>query len=365
MTLSTRIGLSLKWIVQRQAGMSALSVALSVGILACFIVIFGESPLIVISALFEGALRGANAFIATVEEMAVLILTGLAILLPIKGGYFNIGCQGQLEAGALAAVIVATNAKGPAIFVILLSMAASMAAGVLVGSIPLILRVKRGASEVTTAIMLNYVVTNFCCAMFYGPFQDPGAFYGTTRKIPEQFRLSDVLNGFHCGVIIALALAVGLYFLMNRTVFGTQLYATGYNRIAAQTAGLPVNKIFNSAVLFGAAIGGLAGGIEVMGVVHQVAQSWAMNWGFIGVCVAFLGGSALGIIPITLLLSIIATGGRFMQAMTGVPEALVSIMQGLPVMLFLIFLAIRHRSRLLDIRKIWQSSGSKVPAGER
>lgn len=352
--------LTAKWVMQTQLGITVVSLIVALGALVLLVVAFGSSPAVALGALFEGALRGRNAFIATIEEMAVLILTGLAILIPVKGGYFNIGCQGQLEMGALAAVFVATNLQGPPILVICLSLLASMVMGIMIGFVPLVLRVKRGASEVTSSIMLNYVCTNFCCAMFYGPLQDPAAFYGTTRQIPSAYQLPGIFFGFHSGVILALLLAVAVYILMSRTVWGTQLYATGYNRRAAAAAGMPVGRTFASAVLLGAAIGGLAGGVEVMGVVHRVAQSWAMNWGFIGVCVAFLGGNALGIIPITFLLSVISTGGRFMQAMTGVPEALVSVMQGLPVVIFLVFTAIRLNSTAVDIKALWKKPATST-----
>lgn len=352
--------LTAKWAMQTQLGITLVSLTLALGALVLLVVVFGASPAVALGALFEGALRGRNAFIATIEEMAVLILTGLAILIPVKGGYFNIGCQGQLEMGALAAVFVATNLQGPRILIICLSLLASMAMGILIGLVPMVLRVKRGASEVTSSIMLNYVCTNFCCAMFYGPMQDPAAFYGTTRQVPAAYQLPKLFFGFHAGVLLALLLAVAMYFLMSRTVWGTELYATGYNRRAASAAGIPVGRVFASAVLLGAAIGGLAGGVEVMGVVHRVAQSWAMNWGFIGVCVAFLGGNALGIIPITFLLSVISTGGRFMQAMTGVPEALVSVMQGLPVVIFLVLTAVRLNSVAVDIKEVWKKPTATV-----
>jgi simple sugar transport system permease protein len=212
--------------------------------------------------------------------------------------------------------------------------------------------------------MLNYVVTNFCCAMFYGPFKDPAAFYGTTRRMPEAHWLPDTPLGFHWGVVAALLLAAAAHFIMARTAFGAELRATGFNRKAAVAAGIPAGRVFNAGVLAGAAMGGLAGGIEVAGVVHQVAQSWAMNWGFIGVCVAFLGGSALGVVPIAFLLSVISTGARFMQAMTGVPESLASVMQGFPVIIFLVFTAVKLNSSSVDIKMVWRRLGF-AGGGER
>jgi len=308
---------------------------------------FGAEPLHVLTSLLEGALKGKHSMVSTVTETAVIALAGLAVLLPIRAGFFNIGGQGQIEIGALAAVIVATNMQGPPVVVILTALLAAMVAGALAVAVPLLLKVKRGASEVTSTIMMNFACIQLVNAMITGPMQDPRSFYGSTYTIQESFRLPvfPQVLGVHAGVWLALAIAILVYLLMSRTVFGVQLKAVGANPTAARATGISVNKVLISSVLLGAAFAGLAGGIQAMGVTYKVAEGWSKGWGFTGIPVAFLGGNGLGILPVAFLLAILETGARYMQAMTGVPSALVHVFQGVPVLVFVCLIA---RRKLYD-----------------
>jgi len=325
------------WIGGTQVGITVLSILLSLAFFIVMIVIYGAQPLAALTALFQGALKGKSSIVSTLQEATMLILTGLAVLLPYKTGYFNIGGQGQLEIGGLAAVIVATKMSGPPFIIILVAMVAAITAGLLVALIPLILKIKINASEVTTAIMMNFICTNLISALITGVLKDPKAFYGTTRVIPEAnwLPLLPEFVGINIGVWVALATPLIIFWWMKRTIYGIQLEAVGFNCRAAETAGISVNNVLITAVFAGAAMAGLAGGIQVLGVYHRVAQGWAMPWGFIGIVIAFLGGNALGVIPVALLMSILVTGARYMQAMTGIPEALVSLMQGVAVLIFI------------------------------
>lgn len=328
------------WGLQSHVGMAFLSLVLAIIFLIGLILIFGAHPFEVIGTLAKGAVRGQAAIISTLEEAGVLLLASLAILIPIKGGFFNISAQGQLEMGGFVSAIVAIYCPGPDFLVIILSMLAGMAAAILVSLIPLALRHKRGASEVTTGIMVNFICSLFVYAMIYGPFMEEGSFYATTRRVPQGRMIPD-LFGVHIGVYVTLLLCIAAYLMMKKTSYGLKLNATGFNQRASTVLGISVNKVMNSGVFLGAAMAGLAGAMEVLGVTARVTHGWASNWGFTGVCIAFLGGNALGLIPIALLLSVIGVGGRHMQAMTGVPVSLVDILKGLPVVIFLILTAIR------------------------
>lgn len=348
----SRLGVFFRWIVQTHVGMALASLLLALLFLVVLILIFGSDPIEVISSLFNGAVRGPAAVKSTLEEMTVLLLSGLAILIPITGGFFNIAAQGQLEIAGFVSAVVALYCPGPDIVVLFIALFAGMLAGILVSFIPLLLRVKRGASEVTTGIMLNFVCTLFVNAMIYGPFMEQGAFYATTEKVVRS-RMIPQFGGFHIGVYFTLALCVVMFVFLSRSTFGLKLRATGFNSKAASALGVSVKSIMNRGVFLGAAMAGLAGAVEVLGVTSRVTHGWASNWGFTGVCIAFLGGNAIGMIPIALLLSILGVGGRHMQAMTGVPVSLVDILKGLPVVIFLIFVAIRRTGviyRLSDVR---------------
>ncbi|MBS3978098.1 MAG: ABC transporter permease [Syntrophomonadaceae bacterium] len=344
---------SFEWLWETQLGISVLSLGLSVLLLLIMSLMFGAQPLHVLISLFEGALKGQRSLVSTLSEMAVITLAGLAVLLPIRAGFFNIGGQGQIEIGALAAVVVATNLQGSPAVVILTALLTAIVAGALIVVVPLVLKIKRGASEVTTTIMMNFACIQLVFAMITGALKDPASFYGSTHTIQESFRLPVFPQalGTHAGVLLAIAIAILVYWLMSRTVFGMHLKAVGSNPTAARAAGISVNKVLICSVLLGAGLAGLAGGIQAMGVTYKVAEGWSKTWGFTGIPVAFLGGNGLGIIPVAFLLAIMETGARYMQAMTGVPSALVYVFKGIPVLVFICLTARRglyHKKRNSD-----------------
>ncbi len=298
-------------------------------------VLVGVSTSSVLGALVEGSLGSRQAFAATLRETAPVALCGLAFLLPFRAGFFNIGGQGQLEAGALGAVLVATLAGGPATGTA--ALAVSAAAGAAVAAPALVLKVRRGASEVTATIMINFAVIELVLAMVTGPMKDPAAFFGTTHAVSDASRLpvAPAGLGVHLGVWMAIAAGVALHWAQRSTRFGFQLAALGGNREAARAAGIHVDRVLAVAVLVSAALAGLAGGIQVLGVVHRVAEGWSRPWGFVGILAALLGGNPVGVLGASFVLAALETGGRHMQAMTGAPSAMVYVLQALPVVVYL------------------------------
>ncbi|RJQ04796.1 MAG: ABC transporter permease [Bacillota bacterium] len=325
----------------------ALTVGLTIvaSILALWIctAFAGASVTQVLSTMIEGALGRRNAVLATFAEFAPIALCGLGVLIPYRAGFFNIGTQGQLEVGALAAITVVLTLGGSPWVTLPLAFLAACAAGMAASVIPIVLKLRRGASEVTTTIMLNFTCVLLVYAMITGPLKDPSAFYGATPPVPAPFRLAAVpAGGPHLGVWIALAALLVFEVILNRTVFGTQVRAVGYNRQAALLAGVRVDRVTILAVVGGAAMAGLAGSIQVLGVTYRVAETWSKGWGFTGISVALLGGGPVGVLIVSAIFAILETGARSMQALTGVPAALVYLLQGIPV---LVYLAVRS-SRL-------------------
>lgn len=324
------------------------SVVLSLLALSIAALAAGANPGVVMVSLVKGALQGKYALLSTWAELAAISLAGLAVQIPLRAGFFNIGGQGQLEAGALAAVALALHLQASSWLAIPAVLATAAAVGALTVAIPLLLRLYRGASEVTTTIMMNFAVLEFWNAMITGVMKDPKAFYGTTAPVPQAYRLPILPGGAHAGIWLAVAAAALMYVLLRYTVFGLQLSAVGGNRPAAVAAGIPATRVMAIAVLLGGALAGLAGGIQVMGLTYRVAEGWSKSWGFSGIPVALLGGNPLGVLVVSFVFAILETGSRSMQATTGVPAALVYLFQGLPV---LIYLALNSSSLLRRGRK--------------
>lgn len=319
------------------ATLAVASVVLSLAALCLCSYFAGASPLKVMLALFEGALQGRYALTTTLSEWVAMTLSGLAVLIPYRAGFFNVGGQGQLEVGAVAAAAVTLSLTAPRPLVILLALLAAVAAGVLAVSVPLVLRLRRGASEVTTTIMMNFACIQFMYAMVTGPLKDPKSWYGTTPPVPAAYQLPSFPpgSGVPAGMWVAALIALAAWWLMNSTVFGLYLRAVGGNRTAAVAAGIPVDRVLTGSVLMGAALAGLAGGLELLGYTFRVAEGWSKSWGMVGIPIALLGGNPLGVLAVGLLFAILETGSRSMQALTGVPAALIYLFQGLPVIIYL------------------------------
>lgn len=335
---------SIRWVWESTYGIAILSLFFSFVIISLMALMYGVQPWTVIVAIFEGGLKGRPALEATIKEMVPLALAGLAVFLPFQAGFFNIGGQGQIQLGAIVAMAVVLNFQGSPLVAILLALLAAVAAGIVAAIIPLVLKITRDASEVTIGIMINFTCVHFVYAMITSVMKNPESWYGTTHLVPKEFRLPVINIGVnvHLGTLLALLLVVLVFWLMRRTTYGIKVSAVGFKPTVAEATGISINKVITVAVLGGAALAGLAGGVQALGVSFKVAEGWAKDWGFNGIPIAFLAGNnVLAIIPISLLFAILETGARYMQAMTGVPAALVYVFQGLPVLFYVAFNARR------------------------
>ena len=343
-SLATRRQNILSMLLDSKLGISLLSIFLSLVVLAIFSLLYGANPFLVIRSLFIGAFNGELALALTLTQMAPLILTALAVYIPIKVGFFNVGAQGQLEVAALAAVFVGTNIVTNPFLAIVIMMLVAVSVGMLAVLVPLLLKVKRGTNEVTTTIMMNFACLNFVNALVTGTLRNPDAGYGTTRRIPVEYMLPSIPPGsrFHIGILICILIALGVGWYMKNAAGGIRLKAVGMNREAAAVAGINAKAVTFRAVLFGGALAGFAGGMQVIGVTQRVALGWSLPWGFTGLSIAFLAPSPEMIIVVALFMATLDTGSRFMQAMTGVPSPMVSIMQGVPVILFVVLSAYKR-----------------------
>jgi len=318
------------------AGVSVACIGVSLAALAVLAWMAGADPILIAIVLLKGAVGASNALAATLQEMVPIALTGLAFYLPYRIRFFNIGAVGQLELGALAACFVATTLSGPPPLLILLAFIAAALAGTMLILPALLLKKWRGASEVTVTIMLNFIAVEFVLAIIHGPMKDPEAFYGTTRMVPDSLQLPE---GMMVGLLLAFFIVLLAQWVLARTGFGFKLHAVGGNARAAAAAGIRPNRIVFPVILVSGAIAGMAGGLQVMGVVHQVAEGWSRPWGIIGILAALMGNTPVGVAVASLMLAGLETGGRHMQAMTGVPAAMVYALQGIPVLCFLVLRA--------------------------
>ena len=283
-------------------------------------------------ALLRGSVGSVGALSETFVGATVLILTGLAVTIPLRAGLFNIGGEGQVIAGGLVGGYVGFAVEGlPLIVHLPLAVVAAMAGGALVGWIPGVLKARTGAHEVISTIMLNNTL-NFVAIWLLTTtlFQVPGRADPISRNILATARMPRPFSGLRVdiGIILALLVALVVLWLLDRSTIGFELNAVGANPSAATASGMDVGRVTIRAMTFAGVAGGLAGAALVLGVQGRITPGFSAGLGFDGITVALLGrGTVGGTVAAGLLLGALKAGGRAMQARSGTALDLVVVIQ--------------------------------------
>jgi general nucleoside transport system permease protein len=285
-------------------------------------------------ALFQGSLGGRAQISETLVSATPLILTGLAVAVPLRAALFNIGAEGQMIAGGMVAGLVGFGITGlPLVIHLPLAAAAGIVAGGLYGWVPGILKARTGAHEVISTIMLNNIARLVSAwlistTLFRRPDRaDP---ISQTVEGSAQFpRFTDALR-VNTSLLMAIALAIFIFWLVERSTRGFELNAVGMNASAAKTAGMNPDRVLIGAMTTGGAMAGAAGAAVVLGLQHRLTIGFTAGLGFDGITVALLGrGRIGGTVAAGLLFGALRAGGRSMQAQTGTSLDLVLVIQAL------------------------------------
>jgi ABC-type uncharacterized transport system permease subunit len=284
-------------------------------------------------ALLTGSFGSGAALRGTLEKATPLICGGLGVSLAFRAGLFNIGAQGQLIAGATAAAYVGFTWDLPVVVHLLAALVAAMVAGGIWGGIVGLLKAQTGAHEVILTIMLNYVALQILRWMLnLNAFQVPGTDNPVSPVIDADARFPQ-LFGVHLGFYVALLAAVGVWWLLSRTTLGFEMRAVGANPDAARTAGMSVAKAYVLAMLLAGVLAGLAGAQQIVGHQDPLTDGIAGSIGFDSITVALLGrATPSGTVLAALLFGALQSGGIQMQAATGTPLSLSTVLQALIVL---------------------------------
>ena len=330
------------------AGVSGFAVG------AVIIKLYGYDPISAYRALFNGAFGDLYSFSESLANATPLILTALTFAIGFRGGMFNIGAEGQLYLGALAAVAVSFFHL-PSAVSFALSLICAVLAGALWSLPAAILKATRGVHEVISTIMLNWISQFLCFYLIAEILVDPQR-AEKTISVVESARLPLLVPGtsLSYGIFISLFAAIIVYLLLWRTVIGFDIRATGYNPLAAAYAGIEKWKIILFVFISGGLTAGLAGAVHVMGRPPVYAIYGGMpsikGLGFEGLAVAMIGRNhPIGIIFAAIFFGGLLAGGRMMQLLANVPLELVRVVEGMVVL----FLAIPELVKLFSwLRKI-------------
>jgi simple sugar transport system permease protein len=257
------------------------------------------------------------------------------VALCFRAGVWNIGAEGQLLAGALAATALATRAcaEGPAWLLAPLVALAGAAGGALFGALAGWLRAARGTSEVISTILLNFVAIQCVALAVQGPLQEAARAYPQSEALPAAARLP-ALARVHAGVPAALLLAVLGHWVVFGSAIGFRMRAVGLSPRAARFAGISPEGTAVLALVLGGGLAGLAGAFQVAGVTGRLYEGLSPGHGYTAIAVALLARlEPLAVIPSALFFGALGAGAAAMQREAGVPAEATKVVQGVVVLL--------------------------------
>lgn len=297
----------------------------------------GHNPLQVYGLLAVESFGGIKRIAATLAAATPLMLTGLATAVAFRAGAFNVGVEGCVFVGGLAAAYVGFTFAGlPAAVLLPLALIVSIVVGGLWMLVPGVLKGRLDVDEVVTTLMLNFIAISLTAYLVNGPLLAPGSANSATPMVDAAARLPKLLppSTLNAGFLVAALLLVLYAWWGHRTALGFETRIAGLNARFATASGIDVPMLVIKMMLLSGAIGGLAGGIHALGTVGRFVAGFSPGYGFTGIAVALLGrGSALGIFLAAILFGALATSGATIQLFSDVPIEIVNILQGM-VMIF-------------------------------
>jgi ABC-type uncharacterized transport system permease subunit len=307
--------------------------AIAFTLIACAgLVVWAGAPVLhAYGLLFEGAYGSRFGLTETLTRATPLIFTGLAAAVAFRARFYNIGAEGQLYVGALAAVAVGGGTLTASPVVLLPAMIlAGMAAGALLLVIPALARTRLGVDEVVTTLLLNFIALLFVSMMLEGPMKDPMAMgWPQSAAIAPELEFGRLLerSRVHTGLLVAVVLGIGLWIVDRRTTFGFAMRAVGANARAARFAGIAPNRVILGTALLSGALAGLAGVSEVAGRAGYLTLDMSPGYGYSGIVIAMLAGlEPLGVILAALFVAGVIVGADSMSRAVSVPTYLADVM---------------------------------------
>lgn len=339
------------WIFDALLPIIAVLLAFCVGVI--LLLALGVNPFEAYYALINGALGNVSGITQALTKATPLLLVGVGICIAFRGGVINIGGEGQIILGATSATAVALALPTfPGWILLPLTLIVGALAGAVWGGIAGFLKARLNVNEILSTVMLNQIALQLMNYLLRGPMLDPkqieaGTNIPQSAALPEQVWLLRLVPRtlFHSGAILAVVLAILVYFLLWRTTIGYRIRAVGLNPAAARYAGIPVANYLTLSLVLSGAFAGLAGAVEVTGVHHRMLEGLSGGYGFSGIVAALFGKlHPLGTIPASFLFGALLVGADKMQRTVQVPNSLVVVLNGL-VVLFVVASELYARRR--------------------
>jgi general nucleoside transport system permease protein len=297
-----------------------------------------------VAAFVDGTIGTPYAIAASINRSIAFALVGIGFVIANRANLVNVGGEGQIAVGGIAATAVALYghvAGLPAGLSFLIPLVAAAIAGMLWASIAGVLKIKAGTNEVISTLLLSFIAV----WLVYWCVQSPELLrkpMTSSATLPESLEIPDstqlpLLTGdysfpVHIGLPVTIVIAIVAAIVLSKTAFGLQLRAVGFNPIAASRAGISYSRMVLISLAAAGALGGLAGGFMLLGEQYVLKDGFSSGYGFDGLVAGLLArGSIVGVIAAALLFGFLRSGGINMEMVAGVPTALVMVIQGLIV----------------------------------
>jgi simple sugar transport system permease protein len=328
---------------------AGMLIALLLG--AVMLLFLKVNPLTAYAQLINGAFGNVSGLTQTLVKATPLLLVGLGICIAFRASVINIGGEGQIIVGALAATwFPLTFRTWPGWALIPSTLLVGFLAGAVWGFVPGFLKARLKVNEILTTVMMNAVALQLMNLLVRSVLMDPagitaGTYLAQSERLPEQVWLTRLVPQtlLHTGLLIAIALAIIVYIFLWRTTIGYRIRAVGFNPEAARYSGIHVPFYQALSLTLAGGFAGIAGAIEVLGVQHRLLEGITSGYGFSGIVAALFGGlHPLGTIPASILFGALLVGGDKMQRAVQVPNSLIDAILGL-VVLFVVGSALWSR----------------------
>jgi general nucleoside transport system permease protein len=330
-----------------------VAIAAALALAGILVALAGAPVLDAFRRIAVGALGSRLSLTETLTRATPLIFTGLAVAVAFRARIWNIGAEGQLYAGALAAAALG-SANGlalPAPVLVPALLLSGALTGMVLLLVPLGLRLRFGVDEVVTTLLLNFVVLLFVSMLIEGPMKDPMAF-GWPQSVPvvPDATLPKLLSRsrLHAGLALGLAAAAIVHVVQSRTVFGLEARAAGLSPAAARFAGVSMTRTLVLVACLSGGLAGLAGAVEVTGVKGYVTTDLSPGYGYAGIIVAMLANlQPLGVVAAAVFAAAMFVGSDAMSRALGVPSFIADVTVSLSLLTMLVaLLLVGYRVRL-------------------
>ena len=334
-----------QWLVT-MAGVAGVSIS-TVAIAAALVTAADVDPWHALAVMLEHALGSRDGFYEVLVRAIPFTIAGLGIVVAFRINAFNIGADGQIIVGAVAAVWLGLALPDLARWLIApLFLVVGFVAGGLYGGLAGWLRARYNASEIITTIMLNYVAVQLLGYLIRGPMQEPMRIMPQSERIPERIVLDILFDGsrVHEGLILAVVLTIVFYGLLRATAFGYSLHAVGSNPAAARYGGINDRRTLALAMALSGAMAGLAGAVEIAGIHHRLQENFAPGFGITAIAVGLLARLNPLLVPVmAVLFGVLHVGSGAMQREAAVPLPIVWLIEGVVILAFLVHGRVRMR----------------------